>query len=65
MLPENLVMVGVGTVLMLLSRFSKSAVGPFGGKPVRPVTDTERAILFSFGLLAFVLGLVRLLRTGQ
>jgi len=59
MLPENLVMVGVGTLLVLLSRLSKSAAGPFGGKPVRPVTDTERVVLFPFGFFTFVLGLIR------
>ena len=61
MLPENPVMVGIGALLMLASRFSRSKLGPFGGKPLRPVTDTERVILFSFGLFAFVLGLVRMI----
>lgn len=61
MLPENPVMVCVGVVLMLASRFSKWRKGPFGGKPLRPITDTERVILFSFGLLAFILGLVRMI----
>ena len=58
MLAENPVMVGLGVLLMLLARFSRSAVGPFGGKPGRPVTLTESLILFFFGLFAFVLGLV-------
>ena len=61
-LPENPVMVGIGVLLMLLARFSRSAVGPFGGKPVRPVTLTERLILLFFGLFAFVLGLVRMIQ---
>jgi hypothetical protein len=51
MLPENPVMVCVGIVLVLASRFSKWRNAPFGGKPLRPITDTERVILFSFGLL--------------
>ena len=61
MLPENPVMVCIGIVLMLASRFSKLRNAPFGGKPLRPITDTERVILFSFGLFAFVLGLVRMI----
>ncbi len=60
MIPENPVMVGIGVVLMLLSRFSRSRL-TLGGKPVRTVTDTERVILFLFGLFAFVLGLVRMI----
>ena len=60
MLPENPVMIGIGVVLMLLSRFSRSRL-TLGGKPVRSVTDAERVILFSFGLFAFVLGLVRMI----
>jgi hypothetical protein len=61
MLAENPEMVIVGILLMLLSRFAKLRSAPFGGRAVRPVTDTERLILFSFGLLAFALGLFRLL----
>ncbi len=60
MLPENPVMVGIGVLLMLASRFSQSRA-TLGGGPLRPITDTERVILFSFGLLAFVLGLVRII----
>jgi hypothetical protein len=61
MLPENPIMVCVGVILMIASRFSKSRNAPFGGKPLRPITDTERVILFSFGLFAFTLGLVRMI----
>jgi hypothetical protein len=61
MLPENPVMVGVGVLLMLASQFSKSRMAPFGGERLRPVTDTERVILFTFGLFAFILGLVRII----
>jgi len=56
---ENPVMVVVGIVLILASRFAKSITAPFGGRPIRPVTDTERLILLSFGELAFGLGLYR------
>jgi len=61
MLPENPVMACVGAILMLASRFSKTKNAPFGGKPLRPITDTERVLLFSFGLFAFVLALVRMI----
>ena len=54
-------MVGVGLFLMLAARFVRNAATPFTGKPIRPVTDTERVLLFSFGLFAFVLGLVRII----
>ena len=60
-IPENPAMVVVGLFLMLAARFAKNRTAPFGGKPIRPVTDTERLLLFSFGLLAFVLGLVRII----
>ena len=48
MLPENPVMVCVGIVLMLASRFSKWRNEPFSNKPVRPLTAAERVILFSY-----------------
>jgi hypothetical protein len=60
MIPENPTMVVVGLLLMLAARFVKQRTAPFGGKAIRPVTDTERLLLFSFGLLAFVLGLARI-----
>jgi hypothetical protein len=54
-------MVGVGLFLMLAARFAQNAATPFSGKPIRPVTDTERLLLFVFGLMAFVLGLARMI----
>ena len=54
MIPENPAMVVVGLLLMLAARFVKHRTVPFGGKAIRPVTDTERLLPFSFGLLAFV-----------
>ena len=60
-IPENPAMVGVGLFLMLVARFARHAAAPFTGKPIRPVTDTERLLLCSFGLFAFLLGLVRMI----
>ena len=60
MLPENPVMVGVGVLLILAARLAKSRA-TLDGKPLRPVTDTERLILFSFGVFALVLGAVRMM----
>jgi hypothetical protein len=54
-------MVGIGLLLMLAARFVRHAATPFTGKPIRPVTDTERLLSFAFGLFAFVLGLVRMM----
>ena len=59
-MPEDPAMVGVGLLLMLSSRFARHAVAPLGGKLV---TDAERLLLFSFGLLALVVGLVRIIQT--
>jgi hypothetical protein len=60
-IPENPAMVAVGVVLMLAARFARHRTGPFGGKPIRPITDTERVLLFFFGLLSFALGLARMI----
>jgi len=46
---------------MIAARFATHRNAPFGGKPIRAVTDTERVLLFSFGLLAFILGIVRMI----
>jgi len=59
-IPENPAMVVVGLFLMFAARLAKHRNAPFGGKALRPVTDTERLLLFSFGLLAFVLGVARI-----
>lgn len=61
MLPENPVMIAVGVFLIIVARFSESAVGPFGGKPLRPVTRAERLILLFFGLFAVILGVFRMI----
>jgi len=60
-IPENPAMVGVGLLLMIAARFATHRNAPFGGKPIRAVTDTERVLLFSFGLLAFIIGLLRMI----
>jgi len=60
-IPENPAMVCIGLLLMLSSWFSKYRNEPFSGKPIRPLTDTGRVLLFSCGLLAFVLGLARMI----
>jgi hypothetical protein len=60
-MPENPAMVGIGLLLMFAARFVRHAATPFTGKPISPVTDTERLLLFAFGLFAFVLGLVRMM----
>jgi hypothetical protein len=52
-------MIAVGVLLIVTARFTKHRT--WRGKILRPVTDTERLILFSFGTLALVLGLFRLL----
>jgi hypothetical protein len=60
-IPENPAMVVVGLFLIIAARFAKHRTAPFGGRPIRPITDTERILLFSFGILAFVLGLIRMI----
>jgi len=52
-------MVVVGVLLILTARFTKHRV--WRGKILRPVTDTERLILFFFGIVALCLALFRLL----
>jgi len=61
-IPENPAMVVVGLFLMIAARFAKHITAPFGGRSIRPITDTERLLLFSFGLLAFGLGLIRMIQ---
>jgi hypothetical protein len=60
-IPENAAMVVVGVLLMLAARFARHGTGPFGGKPIRPITDTERVLLFFFGLLSLALGLAQMI----
>jgi hypothetical protein len=46
---------------MLVAYFSTARTAAFTGREIRPIMKIEKVVIFCFGVLAFVLGLARIL----
>ena len=62
---DNYIMIAVGSLLIVASFMAKGfayGMAPHRQKPQYLVTRRLRVVLFSFGLLSFVIGLAGVLR---